>query len=41
MEVKVRVESRITSLLEIIVLFAFGISWLAKGGAVFKEEKKA
>ncbi len=33
--------SKIILILEIIMCFSFGISWLVKGGALFKEEKKS
>jgi uncharacterized membrane protein len=36
-----RINSRITLITEIIMLFSFGISWLVKGGALLKEEKQA
>lgn len=34
-----RIKSKVTLITEIVMLFGFGISWLVKGGILFKEEK--
>lgn len=35
----IRIKNKITLILEMIMLFSFGVSWLVKGGVMFKEEK--